>query len=139
MGNRTTVYPLQQNTVVDVGATPVEVLVNGASHTVTSTTQPNPVTIVVPAVTIYTAGIQGPQGPPMEEPVAKAKRVDFEGVYIYKGRAAPGVLDAQALWEIQRIEKVVGGDGVTDFVYTYADGDGNEDNVWNDRLTLTYS
>lgn len=64
MGNRTSVYPLQQNTNVDVGATPVEVLVEDKRHTVESTTQPNPVEIIIPSTTVYTVGTQGPPGPP---------------------------------------------------------------------------
>lgn len=82
-------------------------------------------------------GAQGPSS--LEDAVAKARRVDFEGNYIYKGRAEPGTLDAQALWEIQRIEKVLGLDGKTDYIYTYANGNANEVNIWNDRLTLPYS
>lgn len=144
MAETTTVYPLQENTNVDVGATPVEVLVDGNNQTVESTTQQMPVEIIVPDVTVYTVGIQGPPGPTGptgggEDEVAKAKRVDFEGNFIYKGRAAPGTLDAQALWEIQRIEKILGGDGKTDFTYTYANGNANETNIWNNRLALSYS
>lgn len=142
MGKTTTVYPLQQNTNVDVGNTPVEVLVEDKRQSVTSTTQKQVVSVLVPDVTIYTVGVQGPPGPvgpAGEEEVAKAKRVDFEGNYIYKGRAEPGVIDAQALWEIQRIEKVLGADGKTDFIYTYADGNASEDNVWDNRLVLTYT
>jgi len=143
MANKTTVYPLQQDTNVDVGATPVEVLVDGTNQTVESTTQAIPIEIVVPETTIYTVGIQGPQGPAgSEDEVAKAKRIDFEGDYIYKGRAEPGTADATAGWEIQRIEKVTGADGVIDYVYTYATVTNNvasKTNKWTDRLTLTYT
>ena len=64
MAKTTSVYPIQQNHTVDVGETPVEVLVEDKRHTVERTTQPNPVEIIIPSTTIYTAGIQGPPGPP---------------------------------------------------------------------------
>ena len=64
MAGTTSVYPLQQNTNIDVGATPVEVLVEDKRHTVESTTQPNPVEIIIPSTTVYTVGTQGPPGPP---------------------------------------------------------------------------
>ena len=64
MAKTTSVYPLQQNHNVDVGSTPVEVLVEDKRHTVESTTQPNPVEIIIPNTTIYTVGVQGPPGPP---------------------------------------------------------------------------
>ena len=310
MDRTTTVYPLQQNTNVDVGATPVEVLVEGNNQTVESTTQPNPVEIIVPDVTVYTVGVQGPPGPPTglfedimdlpfvgsgtgstktvtdinenvifekfgindelfvvwvlpsgldrtkpcsfegsffptgsevgtdcsweihitahthidgditgivyanglplneiafkhshgaavidntiylledvnilhiklkrvistndpadkvgvsdlsmrfategkvgeqgaagttEDDMPYARQIDFEGNYIYKGKASPGALVSAAAWEIQRIEKVVGGDGKTDYSYTYAavtDNEPSQTNIWDDRLTLTYS
>jgi len=64
MATKTTVYPIQEDTNVDVGATPVEVLVEDNATTVESTTQPTPVEIVSPNVVIHTAGVQGPPGPP---------------------------------------------------------------------------
>lgn len=64
MAKTTSVYPLQQNHTVDVGATPVEVLVEDKRQYVESTTQPNPVEIIIPSTTIYTVGVQGPAGPP---------------------------------------------------------------------------
>jgi len=64
MATKTTVYPIQESTNVDVGATPVEILIEDKRHTVESTTQPNPVEIIIPSATVYTAGIQGPAGPP---------------------------------------------------------------------------
>lgn len=64
MAKSTTIYPLQESTTVDVGSNPVGLTVDGTNQTVESTTQPNPVTIVVPSATVYTAGIQGPPGPP---------------------------------------------------------------------------
>jgi len=75
----------------------------------------------------------------VEDLMPYAKQVDFEGDFIYKGRAVPGTLITAAAWEIQRIEKVVGGDGKTDFSYTYANGAATKINKWTDRLILSYS
>lgn len=78
----------------------------------------------------------------LEDEVAKARRTDFDAPYIYKGRADPGTLDATAGWEIERIEKVVGLDGITDYVHTYAavvGGVASTTSIWDDRATLGYT
>ena len=78
----------------------------------------------------------------LEDIMPQGKQVDFDGVYNYKGKAAPGSLTSAAAWEIQRIEKVVGGDGATDFSYTYAtvvSGVPSKTNIWDDRASLTYT
>lgn len=51
----------------------------------------------------------------------------------YIGEAEPGTNLASALW---RIKKVV--ETGPDIVITWADGDSDFDNVWDDRLSLTY-
>lgn len=51
----------------------------------------------------------------------------------YVGKAVPGSLETQAIWQIQKIE-VVG--TVTKILW--ADGDKNFDNIWSNRLSLTY-
>lgn len=66
-----------------------------------------------------------------------AQRTDFVGdTIIYKGWADVGELESATTWRIQKIE-FVGVDG--DIVITWAEGDNNFDNVWNDRLIYTYS
>ena len=52
---------------------------------------------------------------------------------IYIGEAANGTLTSAALWKITRL------DTTTLLSVTYADGDLNSDNVWDDRESLTYS
>lgn len=65
------------------------------------------------------------------------QEIDFVGeTTIYKGWSNPGTPTSSAIWRIQRIAFV----GVDeDVVITWADGDGNFDNIWDDRLSLSYS
>lgn len=51
----------------------------------------------------------------------------------YEGFALPGSDTASPVWKIKRTV-VTGGDTVV----TYADGDTQFDNIWDDRATLTY-
>jgi hypothetical protein len=53
---------------------------------------------------------------------------------IYFGYAAAGSSAASAVWRVKHI--VVSGTTTTT---TYADGNTNFDNIWNNRLSLTYS
>lgn len=53
---------------------------------------------------------------------------------IYKGYAVVGTSQSAPLWAIERIEKV----GEVN-VHSWANGDKNFDNSWNDRETLSYS
>lgn len=132
------VYPITDVTKVDVAEVPVEVHADGIPHTVESTTQDNPVTVIVPNVEIYTAGVQGPAGTPglSEDEMMYAKRVDFiTELLLYRGEALPGTGDAGATWRIRRI--TIGTDD--DVTEEWADGNADFDNVWSDRLTLTYS
>lgn len=134
------VYPITDVNSVNVAETPVEVQVDGQNNTVESTTQPKPVTIVIPNVEIYTAGIQGPPGVPGangdETEVAYAKRTDFiSDLLLYRGEANPGTLDSAASWRIRRL--IIGVDN--DVTEEWADGNSNFDNVWDDRLSLSYS
>lgn len=54
------------------------------------------------------------------------------GLYTYLGFASPGSLTASAAWKIMRITD-------SDSTILYADGDAEYDNVWDDRLTLSYA
>jgi len=83
-------------------------------------------------------GETGPTGPASgEEDVMYAKRVDFiSDNLLYKGEAIPGTLDSTSVWRIRKIT-IAASD--SDVVETWADGNDNFDNVWNDRLTYTYS
>lgn len=53
---------------------------------------------------------------------------------LYSGLAAPGSAGASAVWRIKRVQ-VTGNVTAT----TWADGNTNFDNVWNNRASLSYS
>jgi hypothetical protein len=68
----------------------------------------------------------------------KAVRLDDTGVtpkLLYLGKAAPGSTEGAAVWAIQRITFASDGDATVE----WADGNGNEDNIWTNRLSLSYS
>lgn len=68
--------------------------------------------------------------------VAYAQIIDIVSDYlIYKGWAAVGSLTSAPLWRIQKI--VIGFDD--DVTKTWADGDAEFNNVWDNRLSFTYS
>ncbi|HEY9701464.1 MAG TPA: hypothetical protein V6C58_03420 [Allocoleopsis sp.] len=85
-------------------------------------------------------GPPGPQGQPGtpggEEDMPYAKRVDFvSDTEFYKGEATVGEVTSAASWRIQKT--VLGNDG--DVTVTWADGNANFDNVWDNRVSLSYS
>jgi len=51
----------------------------------------------------------------------------------YVGEAAVGASTAASTWRIKRINETSG------IVLQWADGNGNFDNVWSNRASLTYS
>ena len=75
------------------------------------------------------------------EKLKNASRVDEEddGDTLYIGDALPGTVDSSATWSIKKIVFTEDGGGNTDAVTTWADGNSNRDNIWDDHLTLTYS
>ena len=80
-----------------------------------------------------------------EEELKLAEILDFvitgsgagEITTLYIGRADPGSAESAAVWSISRsaIESGLDNDTTT----TWADGDADFDNVWDDRLILTYT
>jgi hypothetical protein len=54
---------------------------------------------------------------------------------IYRGEAVAGTTESAASWRIKKIEFLAG----NDIKVTWADGNTNFDNVWNDRASLTYT
>lgn len=52
---------------------------------------------------------------------------------IYIGYAEIGAATSSAVWKVKRIVTTGGA------TITWADGDDNYDNIWDDRTTLTYS
>jgi len=64
----------------------------------------------------------------------KLLQVDTVGTTNYLGYAEAGSDTSATVWAIKRVVEV--GNSV---VITWADGTKDFDNIWNDRLTLTYS
>ena len=72
-----------------------------------------------------------------ELPVPYNTQVDFVGDdLIYKGWAQPGSLTNAPVWRIQRLTFTGADDDLT---VEWADGDGEFDNIWDNRAGLTYS
>lgn len=71
----------------------------------------------------------------LQELVAnRALRVDAAtSTVIYVGAADPGALDSAAVWQIVKFDTTTG------VVQTFADGNDNFDNVWDNRVSLSYS
>jgi len=66
---------------------------------------------------------------------AMAMRTDDVGSgVIYQGWANPGTATSAASWRIKKIVDTTG-----DFAITFADGNRNFDNVWDNRASLTYT
>lgn len=63
---------------------------------------------------------------------AYAFKKDDTGTYTYIGEAAPGSATSAAVWRIQRITNA-------DSTIEWADGDGDFNNVWDNRASLSYS
>lgn len=53
----------------------------------------------------------------------------------YLGHASPGSATSSAVWRISRFTD----DGGGNFFQEWADGDPNFDNIWDNRLSLSYS
>lgn len=65
-----------------------------------------------------------------------AKQIDWVGdSLVYMGAAQIGTPTNTAGWQIKKITIAVD----FDVTVTWADGDGNFDNIWDNRATLTYS
>ena len=65
-----------------------------------------------------------------------ARKIDFDGDYIYKGEAYPGTALTDTTWRISRTY-LNPDDG--DVTVLWADGNANFDNIWSNHLVLTYS
>lgn len=71
-----------------------------------------------------------------EDAVPYATAIDTVGSVIYKGEANPGSDVAGAVWRIRRISFT---DNSQDVYVEWADGSSAFTQVWDDRLSLTYS
>lgn len=62
--------------------------------------------------------------------------IDTEGTIVYKGEAAPGSQASASVWRIRRISFT---DNGQDLIIEWADGSSAFNQIWDDRLSLTYS
>lgn len=107
------------------------VTIGGSSSVVVTSAVSSPSIGVIYGAT----GPTGPAGPAGGESVPYATRVDeVSGGVTYIGEADPGESAADATWRIKRLTETG-----PDIVIAWADGNANFDNVWNDRLGLSYS
>jgi hypothetical protein len=66
--------------------------------------------------------------------VELATKLDTVSNITYVGKAPVGTSSSEAVWQIKKIEETG-----EDLSITFADGDSSFNNVWDNRLSLTYS
>jgi len=66
--------------------------------------------------------------------VAYSKRVDEVGLVIYVGESAIGSPESGAVWRIQKITQI---GSVLEILW--ANGSSEFNNIWDDRISLSYS
>lgn len=92
-----------------------------------------------PRIMYVDQGQQSPaSGPGSTEMASLATKYDQDAdppTLAYLGHAYPGTAGSVAQWRIQKL--VFGGDG--DVTITWADGNANFDNIWDDRASLSYT
>ena len=72
----------------------------------------------------------------MREDIITALDYDGSGNLIYQGKAPAGSTKASALWSVKKFI-YDGSNNLTDT--QFADGNDKFDNIWNDRVSLSYS
>lgn len=76
----------------------------------------------------------GPATPLSTIAGATAIQIDQQSATLfYLGKAAPGTATSSATWLVEKLD-LTGGLSIT-----YADGNSNYDNVWDNHLSLSYS
>ncbi len=58
---------------------------------------------------------------------------------LYQGEAATGSATSAAVWRIKRLTITTDGGGNDDIATEWADGNANFDNIWDNRLALSYA
>lgn len=64
-----------------------------------------------------------------------AIQLDESGTTTYIGKATVGSLTSLPMWQIQKLDE----SGSPELIITWADGDSNFDNIWDNRAALSYS
>lgn len=123
---------------VTVESPKTEGIVIGSIDNAVTTQEIYNVVVEIPSTTTIVAGQAGPAGPTglSEDSVAYARQTDFATeTLIYKGEAEAGSSFSQPVWRIRKL--VLSEDG--DVSETWADGNANFDNTWDNRASLIYS
>ena len=67
--------------------------------------------------------------------VQYTSRTDYiDAATTYEGEAVPGSATSAAVWRVKKIATLLG-----DVAVTWADGNANFDNIWDNRVSLTYT
>lgn len=74
-----------------------------------------------------------PQGEQVVQPTYAVLIDDSAAPLTYIGSALPGSVTSAAVWQVKLLDETTG------LVTTFADGDANFDNIWDDRASLSYS
>jgi hypothetical protein len=84
-------------------------------------------------------GFDGYNWVPLEGSTMYNKEIDeITGGDLYVGEALPGTLTSEAKWRIQFVDFTKSG-SLEDISITWADGNALFDNIWDNRLGLSYS
>ena len=135
----TVVSPVVEQTTVSVSTKSGTINTESNSNFLNEVARVNEISITKDIVETQTVvmGLMGPRGFPgvSEDEKVYSKRTDFiTDELLYRGEADPGTLETDSSWRIRKITIALDGD-VTE---EWADGNANFDNVWADRLALTY-
>ena len=121
--------------IIAVETPQIEAIVTGGENVQITNSEVQNIVIQVDSVSTIVAGQPGPPGT-SEDEMVYAKQTDFvSDTLIYRGDATVGSATSSPLWRIRKLD--IGPDG--DVSETWADGDANFNNIWDDRASLTYS
>lgn len=125
----------QQDTITIESTSNVSVIQKDPD--VINSTEVYNVVVEVPTTnTVVSCGGPGPQGPAGDEDMPYAKQTDFiNDNLLYRGEAEVGSATSSPVWRIKKV--ILGNDG--DVSETWADGNANFDNIWDNRVSLSYS
>lgn len=114
--------------IIVTGTNPVQITVTGALKGPRGDTGPTG-----PQGAQGTQGIQGETGP--ADPAPRAVQIDDVTVTntVFIGKAPIGSLPSAPVWQIAKL------DVTSVWIKTWADGNSNYDNVFDDRASLSYS
>ena len=135
----TVVSPVVEQTTVSVSTKSGTINTESNSIFLDEVARVNEISITKDIVETQTVvmGLMGPRGFPgvSEDEKVYSKRTDFiTDELLYRGEADPGSIESDPVWRIRKITISLDGDVSEE----WADGNANFDNVWADRLALTY-